>query len=333
MKIDPFVSRIKYSILLVTFVYFGGGVEAKSQNGEFENDSISSVVKDSLDSELQQTHDHASFSDVISHHTDILVGSLFGKSKQLSNADSLINKFDALPSFGMYKDNYLVVGSQMFEKPDEYNSDAKFQVSIRNRLTNSTLPFKTYLFLTYTQKAFWDVFQESFPFRDLNYNPTLGIGKALVRNNRFLGTITMQFEHESNGKNGLDSRSWNKVSFATYLTMDDRWTFQSKLWIPIVDSGNNKDIVDYAGWGFVSMDYSSPKQKYNVSCVVTKRGGVNLNANVELNFSIRLFSDDNQFLYVQYYNGYGESMLDYNRYHQRFRVGILLRPTFFVSSH
>lgn len=270
---------------------------------------------------------------VISHHTDILVGSLFGQSKQLGNADSLIRQFDALPSFGMYKNNYFVVGTDLFRKPDERNSDAKFQVSIRNRLTNSTLPFKTYLFLTYTQKAYWSVFKESLPFRDLNYNPTLGIGRALVRNNRFLGTLTMQFEHESNGKDGLDSRSWNKISFATYLAFNDRWTFQSKVWIPIVDGGNNKDIVDYTGWGFAALDYSSPMQKYNASCIVTKRGGANLNANVELNFSIRLFSDDNQFFFVQYYNGYGESLLDYKEYRQRLRIGILLRPSFLVSSH
>lgn len=307
-------------------------VEVQAQDVIVVPNSIYRPLKDSLNIDKKREDSH-NLSSVISHHTDIIVGSLFGKSKQLSNADSLINRFDAMPSFGMYKDNYFVVGTDMFQKPDEYNSDAKFQVSIRNRLTNSTLPFKTYLFLTYTQKAYWSVFKKSLPFRDLNYSPSLGMGRALVRNNRFLGTITMQFEHESNGKDGLDSRSWNKISFATYLAFNDRWTFQSKLWIPIVDGGNNKDIVDYTGWGFIAMDYSSPKQKYNVSCVVTKRGGANLNANVELNFSVRLFSDDNQFLFVQYYNGYGESLLDYKEYRQRLRVGILLRPTFLVSSH
>ncbi len=264
----------------------------------------------------------------ISHQTDVIVGSVFGASKQLSNADSLINKFDALPSFGIYKDNYFIVGTNAFEKPTQSNSDAKFQVSIRHRLTNSILPFKTYLFLTYTQKAFWDVFKESFPFRDLNYNPTLGVGKALVRDNRFLGTLAFQFEHESNGKDGEDSRSWNKVSFATYFMIDDRWTLQTKAWVPIVDGGNNKDIVRYSGWGLMALDYSSPGKKYNIGCLVTKRGGVNLNANIILNASVRLFSDDNQYLFVEYYNGYGESMLDYKQYRQRIRLGIVIKPDF-----
>lgn len=264
----------------------------------------------------------------ISHQTDAIIGSVFGPSKQLSNADSIINKFDANPSFGIYKDNYFIVGTQMLSKPTKYNSDAKFQISVMHRITNSTLPFKTYAFLTYTQKAFWDVFQDSFPFRDLNYNPTLGVGKALVRDNRFLGTLTFQFEHESNGKDGEDSRSWNKVSFGTYFTLDDHLTLQTKAWIPIVDGTNNKDIVKYSGWGLMAMEYSSPKKKYNIGCVVTKRGGVNLNANIELNFSIRLFSDDNQYLFLQYYNGYGESMLDYNHHRQRIRLGFVIKPTF-----
>lgn len=265
----------------------------------------------------------------IDHQTDAIVGSIFGASKQLSNADSIINRFDALPSFGIYKDNYFVAGTDLFHKPNNWNSDAKFQVSIRQRLTNSTLPFKTYFFLTYTQKAFWNVFQDSFPFRDLNFNPSLGFGRALVRHDRFLGTIMLQFEHESNGKDGLDSRSWNKVSFGTNFMFTDRWTFHAKAWIPIVDGDNNKDIVHYSGWGLFGMEYSSPKKKYNASLFVNKRGGVNLNANIIANFSVRLFSDDSQYLFLEYYNGYGESMLDYKQYRQRLRFGIVIKPDFF----
>lgn len=264
----------------------------------------------------------------IEHQTDAIVGSVFGPSRQLSNADSIINQFDALPSFGIYKDNYFIVGTDLFKKPTKWNSDAKFQVSIRQRLTNSTLPFKTYFFLTYTQKAFWDVFQDSFPFRDLNFNPTLGLGRAVVRNNRFLGTVMLQFEHESNGKDGDASRSWNKISFGTNLIFNDRWTFHAKAWIPIVDGDNNKDIVHYSGWGSFGMEYSSPKRKYNASLFINKRGGTNLNANIIANFAVRLFSDDSQYLFLEYYNGYGESMLDYKQYRQRLRLGIVIKPDF-----
>lgn len=314
--------KVKYILIVICF--------ALNQALNAQDTLI--VVTDSIgvhEQTIKKNDSIPRFQAFLSHQADAIVGSMFGESRQLSNADSIIKRFDALPSFGIYKDNYFIVGTDLFRTPDRTNSDAKFQVSIRNRLTNSTLPFKTYLFLTYTQKAFWDVFKESFPFRDLNYNPTIGLGRALVRHNRFLGSITFQFEHESNGKDGEDSRSWNKISFGTNLALNDRWTLQSKIWIPIVDGDNNRNIVDYAGWGFLAMDYSSPKRKYNVGCVITKRGGVNLNANIILNASVRLFSDDNQFLFFEYYNGYGESLLDYKQYRQRFRLGIVIKSDFF----
>lgn len=290
-----------------------------------EGDSVTTSSPVKLDS-IKPDMEKPSF---FKQGTEVIVSSLFGESRKLNNADSIINMYDALPSFGIYKDNYLVAGTEMFKKPDKFNSDAKFQVSIRQRLTNSILPFKTYFFLTYTQKAYWDIFQDSFPFRDLNFNPSLGLGKALVYNNRFLGTLAVQFEHESNGKDSIYSRSWNKLTFSSNFILNDSWTFHSKLWIPIVDGDNNRDIVHYAGWGQIGMDYSSAKKKYNASCVIVKRGGVNLNANVILNFAVRLFNDDNQYLFVEYYNGYGECLLNYNEYRQRIRMGIVIKPDLF----
>ena len=259
---------------------------------------------------------------------DRIFSSLFGTSKKLSNADSIIKRLDDLPPFGIYKDNFFIAGTNLFQTPSQWNSDAKFQVSIRHRLTNSTLPFKTYLYFTYTQKAFWDVFKESFPFRDLNYNPTIGLGKALIYKNRLLGYIGLQFEHESNGKDGDDSRSWNKISFTSSFILHDRWLLESDVWIPIVDGKGNKDIVKYSGWANASIEYASPNRKYILNATVTKRGGWNLNHNVSLNAAIRLFGDSNQFLFFEYYNGYGESMLDYKQYRQRLRAGFVIKPDF-----
>lgn len=241
-------------------------------------------------------------------------------------ADSIIKVFDDTPSFGIYKDNYFAVGTDLFHKPDRSNSDAKFQISVIQRLTNSVLPFKTYLFLTYTQLAIWDVFKESFPFRDINFNPTLGLGKPLVHNNRYLGDIAIQLEHESNGKDGDDSRSWNKVSFAGQFKINRHWSYYTKLWIPIVDGENNRDLVRYKGWATCALSYNQ-KDKYNVSVILNKRPGF-MNANLTVNASYRLFKKENQYLFFEFYNGYGENLLDYNEFRQRFRLGFVIKPNF-----
>lgn len=241
-------------------------------------------------------------------------------------ADSLIKAFDDTPSFGIYKDNYIVLGSDLFHKPNRGNSDAKFQISVIQRLTNSVLPFKTYLFLTYTQLAMWDVFKESFPFRDLNFNPTVGLGKPLVHNNRYLGDIALQLEHESNGKDSADSRSWNKVSFSGQFKINRHWSYFAKIWLPIVDGENNSDIVRYKGWGISAISYNQ-RDKYNISLILNHRPGF-LNANMTINASYRLFKKENQYLFFEFYNGYGENLLDYNQFHQRFRLGFVIRPNF-----
>lgn len=241
-------------------------------------------------------------------------------------ADSIIKIFDDTPSFGIYKDNYIVLGTDLFHKPDRNNSDAKFQISVMQRLTNSILPFKTYLFLTYTQLAMWDVFKESFPFRDINFNPTVGLGKPLVYHNRYLGDIAVQLEHESNGKDGDDSRSWNKISFAGQFKIDRHWSYYTKLWIPIVDGENNSNIVRYRGWGICALSYNQ-RDKYNISVIVNPRPGF-FNANLTVNCSYRLFKKENQYLFFEFYNGYGENLLDYDQFRQRFRLGFVIRPNF-----
>ncbi|NDW19511.1 phospholipase [Dysgonomonas sp. 216] len=246
----------------------------------------------------------------------------------LNNADSIIKVFDNLPSFGIYKNNYIVTGTALNEEPTRYNSDAKFQISVSQRLTNSVLPFRTYLILTYTQLAYWNVYQKSFPFGDINYNPTIGVGKALTYKNRFLGTVSMQFEHESNGRDEDESRSWNKISFSGIFKINRFWTVQSKMWIPIVDGENNPNIVRYKGWGHIASDYNY-KNKYNFGLLITKRGGGFFDANITANYSLRLFKNENQYLFLEYYNGYGENLLDYKRYRHMLRIGFVISPSFF----
>lgn len=281
---------------------------------------------DSIPNANKNTHHHSMLEDKAIGVTDRVVSRVFKPDDKLK-ADSIIKVFDDSPSFGIYKDNYIVVGSDLLRHPDSDNSDAKFQISVMQRLTNSVLPMKTYLFLTYTQVAFWDVFQESFPFRDINFNPTVGLGKPLVKNNRYLGDISIQLEHESNGKDGTDSRSWNKISFSGLFNINSHWTYFTKLWIPFVDGENNPDLVNYKGYGTLALNYNQ-RNKYSLSFIATPRSGGFGNMNMTFNASYRLFKDENQYLFFEFYNGYGEGLLDYKEFHQRFRLGFVIKPTF-----
>ena len=260
--------------------------------------------------------------------TGQIVTSIKGVEQHI-NVDSIVDDFDNRPAFGIYKDTYFVGGTALNQKPSEYNSNVKFQISFRQRLTKSILPFHSHLFLSYSQKAIWNVFEESLPFHDLNFNPGIGVQNLVVHNGRLVGNATIMIEHESNGRDGEASRSWNKVTFGYAAVIDPRLEVYAKTWIPIIDGQQNKDILKYCGIFQTGTQYISEDQRWVADVTFVKRQGWNLNFNTILNVGFRLSKKRNQYLMLHFYDGYGENMLDYNKYHCNVRVGLLIRPTFF----
>lgn len=249
--------------------------------------------------------------------------------KEKLEADSIRRALDNGPYFTLYKDNYFIAGTTIGGKPTATNSDVKFQVSIAQRLTKSTLPFNTYLYLFYTQKCMWNVFENSMPMRDFNFNPGIGLAKHLFVKNRYVGKVTLMIEHESNGRDGIESRSWNKVSLASNIFIDPNFMVHGKVWIPIIDGQNNQDILYYSGIYQVGTTYTTPNKRFGFALTMVKRKGWNFKYNTIWEVNYRLFKDENQFLFLQYYNGYGENLLDYNQYHSRLRIGLVIKPQLF----
>ena len=136
-------------------------------------------------------------------------------------------------------------------------------------------------------------------------------------------------EHESNGRDEDASRSWNKISLGANIMVDPMLMVHGKFWIPIVDGMNNKDILDYSGIYQVGLQMFSPNRRFNLGITLVKRRGWNLNYNSIIELSYRLWKRDNQFLFMQYYNGYGEDLLEYNKFHSQLRVGIVIKPRLF----
>lgn len=70
-------------------------------------------------------------------------------------------------------------------------------------------------------------------------------------------------------------------------------------------------------------------KRFEASLILTKRRGWNFNFNTVLELSYKIRKQDNQYLFLQYYNGYGEGLLDYKEYKSQLRVGIVIKPRFF----
>lgn len=243
--------------------------------------------------------------------------------------DSVTRDFSNQPYFGIYKDNYFIFGPSVGPKATKQNTNVKFQISIAQRLTRSTLPWGTYLYLFYTQKCFWNILENSMPMTDLNFNPGIGITKPLFVKNRYIGKMTFMVEHESNGRDSIWSRSWNRVALAANIMVTRNLMVHGKIWYPIVDGMNNKDIVDYCGFFQFGAQVLSNNKRFVGNITIVKHKGWNMNSNVIVDLGFRIFRKENQYLYLQFYNGYGEGLLEYNKFHSQIRVGLLIKPKLF----
>ena len=243
----------------------------------------------------------------------------------LSITDKEFRKlFDDQPSFGMFHDNYFITGVPTNKPINNETANAKFQISISQRLTKSILPFNSTLLLTFTQKSFWDIYEDSAPFADNNYNPGLTLVRPILRNNKLKGVATLSAEHESNGLDSIYSRRWNFITVSGTYFYNANISVQANFWAGKLGD-DNKDLFRYRGHGLLAMNYRNNKDNLWCSLILNPTEKFrSVNTTCELNY--KPGKKANQYLFIQWYNGYGESLLDYNQYSSMVRFGICIKP-------
>jgi len=240
-----------------------------------------------------------------------------------TSRDSITRILKSQPSFSIYKDNYFITGITTQEEPTIHNSDIKMQISIKQRLSNSTMLFKSVLYLTYTQKSFWKIYEKSSPFAETIFNPSLGLGKMIFKNGKQIGVATLQVEHESNGRDSTYSRSWNFVSVSYMAFISKKITLTGKAWIPFLY--DQKDLVDYVGLGEFTFNWEIVKNKFNFSTVIRKGSQWDLRGSIQMNLYYNPLKNANQYFYLQFFNGYAENLINYDQITSMIRVGICIR--------
>ncbi|MFZ3071754.1 MAG: phospholipase A [Thermodesulfobacteriota bacterium] len=209
------------------------------------------------------------------------------------------------------------------------NKDVKFEISFKVKLA-SDYGF----YFGYTQKSFWDLFEKSSPFRESNYNPEIfweAREGSSVENGFGMGRTLIGVEHESNGMGGEESRSWNRVYVEQRVsynppsfdnkTKKDFLIFSLKLW-PVVQAGEeNKDITDYQGYGELSAEVNVLPVRFFVKA---RKGTRSDAGSVESSLAMDIPSL-NVYPFVQYWYGYGESLLKYDELERRWGIGVMMR--------
>ena len=206
--------------------------------------------------------------------------------------------------------------------------EAKYQISFKVPLLTGFMDKRTTLWFGYTQKSFWQLYNqdESAPFRETNYEPELFLRYQTDWNigPGRLNTVHIGINHQSNGQAEPRSRSWNRIVGVGAYTYG-RWLFMVKPWIRLPEEGSsddNEDIESYLGNGSYHAVYRLTEDRtFSLKLLNNLRSSDN-KTSVEFGYSFPM--GDNVKGFVQYYNGYGESLIDYNERIQRVGLGIML---------
>jgi len=232
------------------------------------------------------------------------------------------------------------------------NTEAKFQLSGKVRPFRDLFGEKLDFWVGYTQRSFWQLYNAPFsaPFRDTNYEPEGFFSfHPKLEINLFglhlldLRVINAGFVHQSNGRARPLSRSWNRLfaEFGFERVFDreqkegrNEFELFVKPWYRLQEDeldDDNPDILKYLGYGEIKGIYYWKYFRFGMMLRNNLRGRNNKGA-VQLEASIpfgkvpilELIQSERVSFYLQYFNGYGESMLDYNSSSNRISAGVMI---------
>jgi phospholipase A1 len=224
-----------------------------------------------------------------------------------------------------YKSNYLLPLTYDFDAHDgRQEAEVAFQISFEKDISYDFLGFKETLSIAYTQRSWWQLYKHSSPFRETNYLPEAYVSIPWYNNKSPIKNYRFGFLHESNGQPEGNSRSWNRLYF--HATLQYKGVFiVPRVWYRIperAEDDDNSDILDYMGYGDLTIVY--PFKEHLFKLLV--RNNFNFSENryaAQLDWTFP-FAKSGVFGYVQYFDGYGESLIDYNKKTRRVGIGLAL---------
>jgi len=211
-------------------------------------------------------------------------------------------------------------------------AEVKFQFSVKSRIASDILGQNADLWLGYTNLSFWQAYNtnESSFFRETNhepeifmdFHPTLKLGDLKTN------LIRIGASHQSNGLSSSRSRSWNRLYAMATVEMDD-WYFSVKPWYRIPESrkdspddshgDDNPDIDKFMGYGDLAAIYKLDDHTLGMTFRNNLRDRNRMGLQLDWTFPLK----DKMRGYVQFYSGYGESLVDYNTTVNRIGLGIM----------
>ncbi len=228
------------------------------------------------------------------------------------------------------------INKEPFADSDHHfqHTEIEFQVSFKAGINETPLwGDNGFIYFAYTARSFWQAYNtsQSSPFRETNHEPELFL--AFTTNLHLFGAeipvVSVGASHQSNGRSGVQSRSWHRV-YAKATLEFEKYYWSLKPWWRIPENqksspddrsgDDNPDIDDYLGYfelrGFRRYGDNDLSLMLRNNLRSDNRGAV------ELAYSYPFGKTKRG--YVQLFHGYGESLLDYDHKTTRIGFGIML---------
>ncbi|CAL95826.1 phospholipase A [Azoarcus olearius] len=233
-------------------------------------------------------------------------------------------------ALGFHEPMYFVAGGRN-PRSARYQLSFRYRIFDQQGVVAEALPVTRGLYFGFTQTSVWDLESDSKPFRDTSFRPSLFYQwKLLDPSDGASLTLAGGYEHESNGRSGLESRSIDTFFVrgdARYYFGDGQTYFAvaPKAW-HYIDKDDNPDITRYRGYAELGLRFGRDDGLLLAAQLRRGTAGVG-STQLDLSYPLRrsVFSGVGAFLHLQYFNGYGETLLDYNEARSpQIRIGLSL---------
>ncbi len=215
--------------------------------------------------------------------------------------------------------------------------EGRLQLSIRTKIGQGLLPVSSFggrdsLWFGYTQQSYWQLFTSSIsrPFRTTDHEPEFMYivpTPAELPGGWRLRYSGLSVNHQSNGQTLPLSRSWNRAILMAGMEKGDRYTLTARLWNRVADGDeidDNPEIERLIGRGELTGSWQVNKDH---TLMLTLRHSLASEANGSYRLEWLRTLDSSSAglrLHVQLFNGYGDSLVDYNRGRTVLSIGLSL---------
>jgi len=231
-----------------------------------------------------------------------------------------------LPLYYTYSPDYAVYNNETPHDQIINKAELKFQISVYFPLWHHIMHKPVSLYLAYTQLSYWQAYNHSAFFRETNYEPEVFL--SMTVNRMLLPGWTLQvfnlgLVHQSNGKGGNLERSWNRI-YGDFVLSRGNFAVSFKPWYIFHDSSYEKyndNMSNYLGHGKLLLIYKLHKfvfslmSRNNIESAF-QRGAVQFTASYPIYKQLRL--------YIQFFSGYGQSLIEYNHRTNAAGIGFAL---------